>query len=94
MKHSYNDDSGIKMIPNKYGAMKWNDVLVEMNNLTYYMHETELRMQRYGMTNMARNNIIANPDQLQQPRPNWITYKQSARKHFEAKVEHENDILD
>ena len=43
---------------------------------------------------MARNNIIAYPDQLQQPRPNCITCKQSARKHFEAKVEHENDILE
>ena len=33
-------------------------------------------------------------DQLQQPRQNGLTRKQSARKHFEAKVEHENDMLD
>ena len=53
MKHSYNDDSGIYMTSNEYDAMEWNDVLIEMNNLTYYTHKTELRMQRYGMTNMT-----------------------------------------
>ena len=53
MKHSCNDDSGINMSSNEYDAMEWNDVLVETNNLTYYTHETELQMQRYGMSNMA-----------------------------------------
>ena len=53
MKHSYNDDSGIKIISNEFDAMEWNDVLIEANNLTYYTHEMELRMQRYGMTKMA-----------------------------------------
>ena len=53
MKHSYNDDSGIKMTSNEYDAMERNDVLVEANNMTYYMHETELRMQRYDAMNRA-----------------------------------------
>ena len=53
MKHSYNDDSGIKMTSNEYDAIEWNDVLVESNNLTYYTHEMELRMQRYDAMNMA-----------------------------------------
>ena len=53
MKHSYNDDSGIKMTSNENDAMELNDVLVEANNLTYYTHETELRMQRYNAMNMA-----------------------------------------
>ena len=53
MKHSCNDDSGIKMSSNEHGAMDRNEVLVEANNLTYYTHETELRMQRYDVTNMA-----------------------------------------
>ena len=53
MKHSYNDDSGIKMSSNEYDAMEWNDVLVETNNLTYYTQETELRMQSYDGMNMA-----------------------------------------
>ena len=53
MNHSYNDDSGIKMSSNEYGAMEQNDVLVEVNNLTYYTHETELRMQSYDAMNMA-----------------------------------------
>ena len=53
MKHFCNDDAGIKMNSNEHGAMERNDALVEMNNLTYYTHEVELRMQRYGMTNMA-----------------------------------------
>ena len=53
MKHSYNDDSGIKMSSNEYDAMELNDVLVEANNLTYYTHKTELRMQRYSTSNMA-----------------------------------------
>ena len=53
MKHSYNDDSGIKMTSNEYYAMELNDVLVEANNFTYYTHETELRMQRYNRSNMA-----------------------------------------
>ena len=53
MKHSYNDDSGIRMTSNENGAMERNDVLVEANNLTYYTHETELRMQRYSRSNMA-----------------------------------------
>ena len=45
-------------------------------------------------TNQGKNKFIACKDQLQQPWPNWITCKQSARKHFEAKVEHKNDMLD
>ena len=53
MKHSYNNDSGINMTSNEYDAMECNDVLVETNNLTYYTHETELRMQRYNRANMA-----------------------------------------
>ena len=53
MKPSYNDDSGIKMTSNEYDAMQRNDVLVEANNLTYYTHETGLRMQRYDAMNMA-----------------------------------------
>ena len=53
MKHSYNDDSSIKMSSNEYDAMEWNDVLVEANDLTYYTHETELRMQSYDSMNMA-----------------------------------------
>ena len=53
MKHSYNDDSGVKMTSNEYDAMELNDVLVETNNLTYYTHETELWMQRYDAMNMA-----------------------------------------
>ena len=53
MKHSYEDDSAIKRESNEYDAMEWNDVLVEANNLKYYMHETELRMQSYDVTNRA-----------------------------------------
>ena len=53
MKHSCNNDSGIKMSSNEYDAMECNDVLVEANNLTYHMHKTELRMQRYNAMNMA-----------------------------------------
>ena len=53
MKHSCNDDSGIKMSSNENDAMERNDVLVETNNLTYYTHEMELRMQSYGRSNMA-----------------------------------------
>ena len=53
MKHSYNDDSGIKMSSNEYDSMVWNDVHVKTNNLTYYTHETELRMQSYDAMNMA-----------------------------------------
>ena len=53
MKHSYNDDSGIKMSSNEHDATELNDVLVETNNLTYYTHETELRMRRYDVMNMA-----------------------------------------
>ena len=53
MKHSYNDDSGIKMTSNEYDAMEQNDVLVEANNLTCRTHETEQWMQRYNAMNMA-----------------------------------------
>ena len=53
MKHSYNNDLGIKTDSNEHDAMEWNDVLVEENNLTYYTHKTELRMQRYNAMNMA-----------------------------------------
>ena len=53
MKHSCNDDSGIKIDSNEHDAMEWNEVLVEANNLTYYTHETDLRMQRYDAMNMA-----------------------------------------
>ena len=52
-KHSSNSISGIKMSSNENDAMEWNEVLVDTNNLTYYTHKTELRMQRYGMMNMA-----------------------------------------
>ena len=52
MKHSCNDDSGIKMTSNEYDAMDQNDIIVEANNLTYYTHETELQMQRYDASNM------------------------------------------
>ena len=41
MKHSYNDDSGIKMTSNEYDAMEGNEVLVETNNLIYYTQQTE-----------------------------------------------------
>ena len=53
MKPSSNSISGIKMSSNANDAMKWNEVLVEANNLTYYTHETDLRMQRYDAMNMA-----------------------------------------
>ena len=53
MKHSYNDDSGIKMSSNEHDAMERNEVLVEANNLRYYTHKTELRMQRCDAMNMA-----------------------------------------
>ena len=53
MKHSYNDDSVIKTTSNEYDAMEWNDLLFETNNLTYYTHKMELRMQRYNAMNMA-----------------------------------------
>ena len=56
MKHSYNNDSGIKMTSNEYDAMEWNDVLFEANNLTYYTHETELRVQRCDAMNMQQFN--------------------------------------
>ena len=55
MKHSYNDDSGIKMTLNEYDAMEWNDVLVEANNLTYYTHKTEPHAQSYDAMNMLQN---------------------------------------
>ena len=53
MKHSYNDDSDIKMSSNEHDAMEGNEVLVETNNWTYYTHKTELQMQRYDAMNMA-----------------------------------------
>ena len=53
MKPSSNSISGIKMSSNANDAMEWNDVLFEANNLTYYTHKTELRMQRYDAMNMA-----------------------------------------
>ena len=53
MKYSFNNDSDIKMSSNEHDAMELNEVLVETNNLTYYTHETELRMQRYDAMNMA-----------------------------------------
>ena len=53
MKHSYDDDSGIKMTSNEYDAMERNDVLVEANNFTYCTYEAELRMQRYSRSNMT-----------------------------------------
>ena len=53
MKHSCNDDSGIKMSSNEHDAMERNDVLIGANNLTYYTHKMELRMQRYDAMNMA-----------------------------------------
>ena len=53
MKHSYNNDPGIKMTTNEHDAMERNEVLFEADNLTYYTHETELWMQRYNMMNMT-----------------------------------------
>ena len=53
MKHSCNDDSGIKMDSNEHDSMELNELLVETNNLTYYTHKTEQRMQSYDMTNSA-----------------------------------------
>ena len=53
MKPSSNSISDIKMTSNANDAMERNDVLFETNNLTYYTHETELRMQRYDAMNMA-----------------------------------------
>ena len=53
MKHSYNDDSGIKMDSNEHDAMEWNEVLIEVNNLIYYTHETEQYAWSYGMMNRA-----------------------------------------
>ena len=41
------------MNSNENDAMEWNDVLSEMNILICYMHESELRMQSYGATNMS-----------------------------------------
>ena len=41
------------MNSNEHDVMELNVVLVEMHNSTYYTHETELRMQRYGAMNMA-----------------------------------------
>ena len=51
--HFSNSISGIKMSSNENDAMVCNEVLVEANNLTYYTHKTELRMQRYSGSNMA-----------------------------------------
>ena len=51
--HSSNSISGIKMSSNENDAMELNEVLVGTNNLTYYTHETKLRMQRYDAMNMA-----------------------------------------
>ena len=53
MKPSSNSISGVKMSSNANDAMEWNDVLFGTNNLTYYTHETELRMQIYDAMNMA-----------------------------------------
>ena len=53
MKHSCNDDSGIKMNSNEHDAMERIEVLVETNNLTYYTHKTEQYAWRYDAMNMA-----------------------------------------
>ena len=45
------------MNSNENDAMEWNDVLSEMNILICYMHESELRMQSYGMMNMGIWNM-------------------------------------
>ena len=58
MKHSYDDDSGIEMTSNEYDAMEQNDVLFETNNLTYYTHKTELRMQSYSRSNMHTSLLL------------------------------------
>ena len=42
------------MTSNEYDAMEENDVLFGANNLTYYTHEMELRMQRHDAMNMAK----------------------------------------
>ena len=41
------------MDSNEHDAMERNEVLVEANNLTYYMHETEQYGQSYDAMNMA-----------------------------------------
>ena len=51
MKHSCNDDSGIKMDSNEHDAMERNEVLVEANNLTYRTHEMELYAESYDAMN-------------------------------------------
>ena len=53
MKHSCNEDSGIKMTSNEHDAMERNEVLVEVNNLPYYTHEMEQYAASYSMLNMA-----------------------------------------
>jgi len=53
MKHSCNDDSGIKMSSNEHDAIELNEVLVETNNLICHTHKTELWIQRYDAMNMA-----------------------------------------
>ena len=53
MKHSCNDDLGIKMDSNEHSSMELNEVLVETNNLTYYTHKTEQYVASYDAMNMA-----------------------------------------
>ena len=53
MKHSCNDDSGIKMDSSMHGAMEQNEEEIMMNISIYYTHKTKLRMQRYDAMNMA-----------------------------------------
>ena len=53
MKHSCNNDSGIKMNSNEHDAMEGTEVLVETNNLTYYTHKTEKYAASYDAMSMA-----------------------------------------
>ena len=55
MKHSSDGISGIKMSSNVNDEMEWNDVLFERNNLTYYTHETETRVQSCDAMKMQQN---------------------------------------
>ena len=54
MKHSYNDDSGIKMSSNEYDAMECNDVLFEANKLVCYTPKTEPRVRRCDAMKMQQ----------------------------------------
>ena len=48
MKHSYDDDSGIKMTSNKHGTMELNEEHLMMNTVIYYARKTEQYAGIYG----------------------------------------------